>query len=137
MEIRSAIVIGSASGLTACLLLRPLWSLWLARGPSELWRAVTTRTETFYVATHALAGAAQGIVFWLSWGLAAIVAVPWWQRGLSVGAVNAVLLIWPTALMMASVLRAPRVIYLVLLSEALVTSVCVGLACSWVWAHWP
>lgn len=137
MEIRSAIVIGSASGLTACLIIRPLWSLLVARTRAELWRSSNAITETSYIAAHALAGAAQGLVFWLSWGLAAIVAVPWWQRGLSVGLVNAMLLIWPAALVTASVVRAPRLVYVVLLIEALVTSLCVGLACSWIWAHWP
>ena len=137
MEIKSAIVIGTASGLTACLVIRPLWSWCAARMRAEWWRASNATNETIYIASHALAGAAQGITFWLSWGLAAIVAVPWWQRGLSVGLANALLLIGPTALTTASVIRVPRMFYLVLMAEALVTSLCIGLACSWIWAHWP
>lgn len=137
MEIQSAIAIGAASGLAASLIIRPLWSTLIARGNGELWRVSNTLTETLYIAAHALAGAAQGLVFWLSWGLAAIVAVPWWQRGLSVGLVNAALLVLPPTLIAASLVRGSRTVYLVLITEALVTSLCVGLACSWTWAHSP
>lgn len=137
MEIRSAIVIGSASGMAACLLIRPFWSWLAARKPSASWRSWNALNETLYVVAHALAGAAQGIVFWLSWGLAAIVAVPWWQRGLTVGLVNAGLLILPVVLVTATLLRISRLLFAVLLTEAVVTSLCVGFACSWIWAHWP
>lgn len=137
MEIQSALAIGTASGLAASLIIRPLWSTLIARGNDEVWRRSTTRNETLYIVAHAFAGAAQGLMFWLSWGLAAIVAVPWWQRGLSVGLVNAALVVLPSTLITASIVRGARMIYWVLITEALVVSVCVGLACSWTWAHSP
>ena len=34
---------------------------------------------------HMLCGTGSALLFWLSWGLAAVVDVPWWVRGLSFG----------------------------------------------------
>ncbi|MDY6946633.1 MAG: hypothetical protein SXG53_13005 [Pseudomonadota bacterium] len=32
---------------------------------------------------HSICGTGLGLLFWLSWGLAAMVDVPWWVRGLT------------------------------------------------------
>jgi hypothetical protein len=82
-----------------------------------------------------MAGIGLGLLFWLSWGLTAIVAVPWWQRG----AVFA-LIVWGVlcvpSLIQVALMRETR--WRAVLSTAaqwLTTCATVGLACAWSWQN--
>ena len=140
MELSANIIIGSAASLATSLILRPLWSalaqsLADTKQSSSLWQTSNARNELCYLSAHALAGAAQGALFWLSWGFVALISAPWWYRGLAVGLGNALLLLLPLLLVSASVVRINKILWLVLSSEALAISLTVGLACSWHWAR--
>lgn len=84
-------------------------------------------------ALHTLSGAALGLLFWLSWGLAAIVNISWWLRGLTFG-----LLIWSAVALPALVIaraetRQSAAALLGIAVEMLSTCLLAGLACSWTW----
>ena len=139
MDLFTSVTTGSAASLSISLLLRPIWSRLAARDPGSdrhsSWRAVTTRTEALYLGAHAIAGASQGLLFWLSWGLAALSITSWWMHGLIVGGVYAVLLMLPVVAICSSILHISRKMWLVLLIETAFTCIAVGLACSWNWMH--
>lgn len=137
VEVLTSITTGSAAALTISLLLRPLWNVAAHRSamlPEQaLWIGSSSRAEAMYLGAHALAGAAQGLLFWLSWGLAALTTMSWWLQGLAVGAAFATLLVLPIILICSSVIRVDRKVLWVLCGETVATCISVGLACSWHW----
>jgi hypothetical protein len=136
VDLFTSITIGTATSLALSLLLRPMWThLAFRNGSDSHWQIVNTRTEAWYLGAHALAGASQGFLFWLSWGLAALTMRSWWLHGLIVGIAYTVLLIVPVLICSASVVRISKQLWWVLLGETVLISVAVGLACSWNWTH--
>ena len=136
MDLITSITIGSAASLGISLFLRPLWSRIAANYRSNAepsWLAMTTRADALYLFLHAIAGATQGVLFWLSWGLAALSIRSWWLHGLIVGAAYALLLVFPVLAICASVIRITKNLWWVMLGESLFTSLAVSLACSWNW----
>jgi hypothetical protein len=95
----------------------------------------TAQDHLLTMLLHLCAGVGLGLVFWLSWGFTALVAITWWQRGLAFA-----LLLWAT-------LCVPFVIHVTMSQRAridvalgvtlqwLTTLVLVGLACSWSWSQ--
>jgi hypothetical protein len=84
---------------------------------------------------HLATGIGLGLIFWLSWGFTAIIAVPWWQRGIAFA-----LIVW-------SVACIPTLMQLAMARESswratassalqwLTTITAVGLACAWSWQN--
>jgi len=139
MDLITSMTIGAAASLSVSLLLRPIWSRFALRQTTNSgqapWSAVTARADGLYLFAHAIAGASQGVLFWLSWGFAALSIKSWWLHGVIVGAAYAMLLVLPLLAICASVIRIGRSYWWVLMGEALLTCVAVGLACSWNWMH--
>ena len=137
MDLLTSITIGSAAALTTSLILRPVWSALASRmnlqTDQTIWIGLSSRSEAMYLGAHALAGATQGLFFWLSWGLAALGIMSWWQQGLVVGGAFSLLLVMPIFLISTSVIRIDRKIVWVLCGETLTTCMAVALACSWNW----
>src|SRR5688572_22730789 len=74
------LLMGSLSGLVSVLVHSVLYSIYelvRSRGTAI---ASLQMTDAFL---HLVCGTGLGLLFWLSWGLAAIATVPWWVRGLS------------------------------------------------------
>ena len=67
---------GSLSGLVSVLLHSILASARTSVRPG----AVIPPLEISDALLHMLYGCGFALLFWLSWGLAAVVAVPWWVR---------------------------------------------------------
>ena len=57
----------------------------LVRRKSPPSRSRTQQLDVLDALLHMLCGTGLGLLFWLSWGLAAVVDVPWWVRGLTFG----------------------------------------------------
>ncbi len=81
---------------------------------------------------HMLFGVTLGFLFWLSWGLAAIVDVTWWVRGLAFGGLAAVALV-PALLNTLLSGRMRGKLLAIFGSRWLTTCVVVGIGCAWSW----
>ena len=131
MELSYLLFAGSLSGLVSILSHSVMWSaVELARRQRQGTHALQVQiSEAFF---HMLLGIAIGLFFWLSWGLAAIVQVPWWTRGLVFGGLAA-LLLTPALLNVLTASRVHRGLLLVFASRWLTTCLAAGLACAWNW----
>jgi hypothetical protein len=97
--------------------------------PSSL---LPTWKEVIEAAMHVFAGAGIGLLFWLSWGFAAIVTVPWWVRGLAFGGACALTLAVPSLVGAAIRTGMRRGQGVALLLEWSYTCLMAGLACAWI-----
>ena len=83
---------------------------------------------------HMLSGIAMGFLYWLSWGLAAVVDAPWWWRGLGFGALCSLGVALPSLTTLALTRSASLGISIAISARWLTTCLIVGLACAWQWA---
>lgn len=130
------LVAGFAGGLSgalwAGLVSATLFARWPALRPNP-WRPETATRLLAAAVLHGLCGAAAGFLFWLSWGLVALVATPWPVIGALYGA-----LVWVagglTALG-ALALQSPRErgAIAVMAVEGFVASLAAGVLCAYVW----
>ena len=124
---------GLASVLVAALL-RPLlaaaWPSGVAAGSAD--STGLSWTDVLEASAHVFAGAGIGMLYWLSWGLAALVSVPWWIRGLTFGLMCTAAIALPMLVAVALRLRMQRRVLGVLLLEWSYTCTMAGLACAWV-----
>ena len=122
-------IAGLAAG-TIALLFAPLFA---RAGALPPWRARTLWIESTAITVHALAGLALGLLFWLSWGLAAFVGVSWPQRGFCFGIVAWFALCLPVLLLQLLHTQIDRRFFIAHAVDAFVTCLMVGLACAWSW----
>ena len=135
MELSYLLFTGSLGGLVSILGHSVVWSLVDAARPKPPNRASGAFQPQILISEaflHMLTGIGLGFLFWLSWGLAAIVDVAWWVRGLAFGGLAAVLTVPP--LLNARFAHKLETLLLVLFaSRWLTTCFVVGLACAWNW----
>jgi hypothetical protein len=133
MELSYLMLTGSLSGLISILAHSVVWSgVELARGATK--RAAGLATVAVSEALlHMLCGIGLGLFFWLSWGLAALVAVPWWVRGLSFAALCWFVLAIPMLLELAFAQRLSARTAALTASRWATTCIIAGLACAWSW----
>jgi len=133
LELSYFMVTGSLSGLLSVLMHSVIRSAVETIYPPA--RDAESRLPVSEALLHMLCGAGLGLLFWLSWGLAAIVTVPWWVRGLSFG-----VLCW-IAFSVPVILGFARASGLSLRSTALLatrwgtTCLIAALACAWSWEN--
>lgn len=133
MELSYLLFTGSLSGLVSILGHSVAWSIVeLARKRSP--RMPDLQVQISEAFLHMLCGVALGLLFWLSWGLAAIVQVRWWVRGIAFGALAAMLVL-PVLIDVFARRRLPPAILLALGSRWMTTCLVVGLSCAWSWEN--
>ena len=135
MELTFILIAGAVAGLAAGTLNGILTPVFLGSSASPEWRRQRLVTHLASLAVHLLAGIALGFLFWLSWGLTAIVSVRWWQRGLSFAVLTWAAVVLP--LITTQALHA-RITWQLIGKTAwdwLATCVLVGLTCAWVWGN--
>jgi hypothetical protein len=137
IELYMTVLAGMAGGLFgtlwAGLVSAPLFARWPALRP-EAWQPETASRLLTGAVLYGLCGAAAGLLFWLSWGLVAVVATPWPV----IGAVYGLLLFAAGGLpaLGALALRGrQRGMVAVLAVESLVAALSIGVMCAWVWAR--
>lgn len=137
MPFRLLLLYGAIGGLASVLVAALLRSLLSATrlepaGPGSPRPLLPSWRDLIEAATHVFAGAGIGLVFWLSWGFAAIVTVPWWVRGVAFGGLCALVVAVPALLGAAlrTGMRWKQVAGLLL--EWSYTCVMAGLACAWI-----
>lgn len=129
MDLTYLMLTGSLSGLVSVLLHSILASARIAIRPG----AVIPPLQVSDALLHMLYGCGFALLFWLSWGLAAVVDVSWWVRGLSFGSLCWVSFAVPSVVGV-SLSRGLRVAAIAAAaSRWATTSVIAGLACAWSW----
>ncbi len=137
MPLQLLVLYGAIGGLASVLAAALMRSLLAAAKPSAPEAVpppplLPTWKDVIEAGTHVLAGAGIGLLFWLSWGFAAIVTVPWWVRGVAFGGGCALTLAVP-ALVGAALRTGVRPGQaMLLLLEWSYTCVMAGLACAWI-----
>jgi hypothetical protein len=82
---------------------------------------------------HAVGGAALGGLFWLGWGLIALVNIPWYLAGVTFGLLTWLGLAIPLLGTLALRLRGRSQVTQALAVEWLATCLAIGLFCSLAW----
>jgi hypothetical protein len=136
MNLLLVIAPSMAASLVSCLILRYLWARQASRDTHIQWTAPSAPNEVLYVFSHAVYGAGIGVLFWLSWGMPALVQINWWQRGLIFALLNTVILGGVPVLMIRAILKPAPVWILVYLIEVFCTAIAASLAASWAWSRW-
>ena len=135
MEISYFLLNGSLGALISILAHSVTYSgLELLRKPQLNALLATLQVSVAETLLHMLSGITMGFLFWLSWGLAAVVDVPWWWRGLGFGVLCALGVALPSLATLWMVRRESAVIGLAVSARWLTTCLIVGLACAWQWA---
>lgn len=130
------VLAGFAGGLFGTLWSGLVSSTVVARWPSlrpEGWHPETAVRLLLGAALYGLCGAAAGLLFWLGWGLIAVVDSPWPVVGATYGA-----LLWTAGAAsslgaLALRLRRGRGALALLALDGLVACLATGLLCAYVW----
>jgi hypothetical protein len=129
MDLAYLMLTGSLSGLVSVLLHSILASARTALRPG----AVIAPLQVSDALLHMLYGMGFALLFWLSWGMAAVVDVPWWVRGLSFGSLCWLSFSVPGVAGVALARGLPVQAIAAAASRWATTSVIAGLACAWSW----
>jgi hypothetical protein len=135
MELHYLLFVAAAASVSAGLV-NSLFAPLRGKSPSE-WRAQTFAAQLATIGIHLCAGLGLGLLFWLSWGLTAVVGVPWWLRGLIFALVIWCVCFLPLLAKQLMTLRMHWSVAIAIAMEWLVTLSIVGLACAWSWAKGP
>ena len=130
------LLVGALSGLVSVLTHAVLGSVFdMLRPKVATNTSVTANVDVPDILLHMLAGTGLGLLFWLSWGLAAVVSVPWWIRGLVFGALCWLILGLPAVVSLARARRITPGPTAVIASQWATTCIVAGLACAWSWGR--
>jgi len=125
---------GLTAGLVTSVSLRFIWAHLASRGHATAsWRRASAFSESLFILSHCLLGAGLGLLYWLSWGMASVVGVTWWQRGLLFGAVLTTLFGGGLLALLRSILHVPTALMWCWLVEVTLLSTTTGLYCAWQW----
>jgi hypothetical protein len=134
MERSYLLLTGALSGLVSLLAHAVLWSIAEMIQPRIQAANIGSRQlDVPDILLHLVAGIALGWLFWMSWGLAALVDVSWWQRGLIFGGITCLALAIPAVISVARARQVGIGTILLLSSRWATTCLIAGLACSWSW----
>jgi hypothetical protein len=129
MDLTYLMLTGGLSGLVSVLLHSIVASARTSIHPG----ATAPPMQASDALLHMLYGTGFALLFWLSWGLAAVVDVPWWVRGLSFGSLCWVSFAVPGVVGIALSRGLPIAAIAEAATRWATTSVIAGLACAWSW----
>lgn len=134
MERSYLLLTGALSGLVSLLAHSVIWSVAEMIDPRmRIAHASNRQLDVPDILLHLFAGIGLGALFWVSWGLAALVDVTWWQRGAIFGAVTSLAIATPAVISMARTREGTGITSALIASRWLTTCFIAGLACSWSW----
>jgi hypothetical protein len=84
---------------------------------------------------HLATGIGLGLIFWLSWGFTALVALFWWQRGVAFALIVWGMVFIPSLLQMTLARQSSWRAAVSSALQWLTTITAVGLACAWSWQN--
>lgn len=129
MDLTYLMLTGSLSGLVSVLLHSILSSARTGVRPG----AAIPPLQVSDALLHMLYGCGFALLFWLSWGLAAIVEVSWWVRGLAFGGLCWLSFAVPSVVGIALSRGLPVATIATVAARWATTSAIAGLACAWSW----
>jgi hypothetical protein len=136
MERSYLLLTGALSGLVSLLAHSVIWSIAEMLHPRmRIANASSRQLDVPDILLHLFAGVGLGGLFWISWGLAALVDVTWWQRGLIFGGIASVMLATPAIVSAGRAGQMGSGTVLLIASRWLTTCVIAGLACAWSWGR--
>jgi hypothetical protein len=132
MSVLAGISGGLIGGLWGGVVSSP-WIAHLRRDNPDGWKDEKLRQLAAVTLAYGAAGATLGFLFWLGWGLVALIDVDWYLIGLLFG-----LLCWAGATLPVMVtlwlrLHTPATLFVVHAVEWLVACLAIGLLCAQVW----
>lgn len=138
IELLSSMFAGAFGGLTGVL-----WSgvvsgallRGLALPAAHAVGGESLRTMFAGAVAHSGAGALQGLLYWASWSLIALVHMPWYLVGAAFGLACWAGVALPVLLTLGLRLSIPVRLTVVHASEWLASCVAVGLFCAYSWRH--
>jgi hypothetical protein len=134
MDVSQLLLTGSLSGLISVLAHSVIGSaVEVLRGPLPAAPGATLRISEALL--HMLSGAGLALLFWLSWGMAAVVDVPWWLRGGWFGGLCWLALALPGTLNLAMSRMVTVGVAAALALRWGTTCLITGLACAWSWRN--
>lgn len=132
MERSYLLLTGSLGALISILAQVVFWSIVAAWRP-RTHTSQLAQLDVPEVLVHMMAGVGLGLLFWLSWGLTAIVGVTWQWRGLAFGGLTWLALVAPAIASVTLARQFSMPIFMASAARWLTTCVIVGLACAWSW----
>ena len=134
MERSYLLLTGALSGLVSLLAHSVIWSIAEMINPRmRVTHASNRQLDVPDILLHLFAGIGLGGLFWISWGLAALVDVTWWQRGLIFGGITSLAIATPAVISMARTRDSSATHSVLIASRWLTTCLIAGLACAWSW----
>ena len=135
-ELLTSLFAGTTGGLAGVLWSGLVTTRWLERnrrGQPAYWRQETLAQLAAHALLYAAGGAVLGFLFWLGWGLIAVVNTPWYATGLLFGLASWAAIALPLLGSLSLRLRGFAPVAAVHALEWLVTCVAVGLLCAYSW----
>ena len=139
IELWMTVFAGLSGGLAGVLWSGLVTASWPERGPDPAAGGAEDESASRVLAGAALraaAGAALGFLFWLGWGLIALVGTPWYAVGLVYGVLSWTALVAPalgTLVLRGHGPARPLVAHAV---EWLLTCLTIGLLCALAWRRY-
>ena len=136
LELWMTVFAGLAGGLAGVLWSGLVTSYWVARGNARAAQDEQRETVARIVLASALraaAGAVLGFVFWLGWGLIALVGLPWYAVGLVYGGLCWLALVAPVLATLALRWPGSGRVAAAHAAEWLFTCLAIGLLCALAW----
>ena len=136
VELWMTIFAGVSGGLAGVLWSGLVTSAWLGRAPAGPGAAPPAEAAAQVLAGaawRAASGAALGFLFWLGWGLIALVGLPWYAIGVLYGALSWGALAAPALGTLHLRRYAPGRVVVAHALEWLFTCLAVGLLCALAW----
>ena len=133
MELSQLLLTGALSGLVSVLAHSVVWSVIDLLRPQSAALKPYARLDIPDVLLHLWCGVTLGLMFWLSWGLAAVVDVSWWVRGLYFGGLCWLGFAAPAIISLAIIRGTAQGSVAVIASRWATTCFIAGLACAWSW----
>jgi len=131
VELTYLVLMGALSGLVGVLAHSVVYSVFeliRSRGKES---GTLQMTDAFL---HLICGAGLGLLFWLSWGLAGLVEVPWWVRGVTFAALCWLPISLPAVLNVWLNSRGlPAKTLAAMATRWATTCLIAGLTCAWSW----
>lgn len=84
---------------------------------------------------HLVAGVALGAMFWLTWGLAAVVDVAWYVRAFAFAGLTFIGACLPALASFMFAARDSKISSIAVIARWATTFLAVSLSCSWNWSH--